>query len=44
MKVRVRKSNRKRIKLTGFRTRSKTPGGRNVIKRKIQRSGKFRVG
>lgn len=44
MKVRVRKSNSKRAKLVGFRTRSKTVGGRNIIKRKIQRSGKFRVG
>lgn len=44
MKVRIRKSNAKRARLVGFRTRSKTHGGRNVIKRKIQRSGKFRVG
>ena len=28
----------------GFRTRSKTVGGSKVIKRKIKRSGKFRVG
>ncbi|MCA8972318.1 MAG: 50S ribosomal protein L34 [Planctomycetes bacterium] len=44
MKLRIRKSNQKRAKLVGFRTRSKTHGGRNVIKRKIRRSGKFRVG
>ena len=34
----------KRLKKVGFRTRSKTAGGRKVIKRKIKRSGKFRVG
>ena len=44
MKVRPRKSNTKRMRMVGFRARKKTPGGRNVIKRKIRRSGSFRVG
>ncbi len=43
MKVKIRKSKTKRLKMTGFRTRSKTHGGRNVIKRRIQRCGKFRT-
>ena len=44
MKVKTRNSSRKRAKKVGFRTRSKTKGGRQVIKRKIRKSGKFRVG
>ena len=44
MKLRVRRSNLKRKKKVGFRTRSKTRGGRKIIKRKLKRSGKFRVG
>jgi ribosomal protein L34 len=44
MKIKVRRSNLKRAKKVGFRTRSKTTGGRKVIKRKRRRSGKFRVG
>jgi ribosomal protein L34 len=44
MKLKVRRSKMKRLKQVGFRTRSKTAGGRKVIKRKIRRSGKFRVG
>jgi ribosomal protein L34 len=44
MKLRIRRSNLKRAKKVGFRTRSKTPGGRRIIKRKRKRSGKFRVG
>lgn len=44
MKLKIRKSKTKRLKKVGFRTRSKTHGGRNVIKRKIARSGAFRVG
>ncbi|MBL8749267.1 MAG: 50S ribosomal protein L34 [Planctomycetes bacterium] len=44
MKLKVRRSKVKRLKKVGFRTRSKTAGGRKVIKRKIKRSGKFRVG
>jgi ribosomal protein L34 len=44
MKTNVRQSNRKRSKKVGFRTRSKTVGGRRIIRRKRQKSGKFRVG
>ena len=44
MKLRVRRSRLKRKKKVGFRTRSKTRGGRKVIKRKRHRAGKFRVG
>ena len=44
MKVRVRKSAQKRKKKVGYRTRSKTAGGKKVIRRKIRKSGKFRVG
>jgi ribosomal protein L34 len=44
MKLRIRRSNLKRAKKVGFRTRSKTVGGRKIIKRKRKRSGKFRVG
>jgi large subunit ribosomal protein L34 len=45
MKVNVRRSKLKRKKKVGFRTRSKTAGGRKVIKRKRRVSkGKFRVG
>ena len=44
MKLKVSNSKAKRAKKVGFRTRSKTVGGRKVIKRKLKRSGKFRVG
>ena len=44
MKLKVTNSKVKRLKKVGFRTRSKTVGGRKIIKRKIKRSGKFRVG
>ncbi|MBL8695119.1 MAG: 50S ribosomal protein L34 [Planctomycetes bacterium] len=44
MKTNTRRSNRKRARKVGFRTRSKTRGGRRIIKRKRQKSGKFRVG
>ena len=45
MKLRVRRSNLKRAKKVGFRTRSKTAGGRKIIKRKRRKSGgRFRVG
>jgi ribosomal protein L34 len=45
MKLHVRRSNLKRKKKVGFRTRSKTAGGRKVIKRKRKKSGGyFRVG
>ena len=43
-KKNIRRSKAKRQKLVGFRTRSKTPGGRAVIRRKRHKSGKFRVG
>jgi ribosomal protein L34 len=44
MKTNVRLSKKKRAKKVGFRTRSKTVGGRRIIRRKRQKSGKFRVG
>jgi ribosomal protein L34 len=44
MKINVRQSNRKRARKVGFRTRTKTVGGRRIIRRKRQKSGKFRVG
>ena len=45
MKINTRNSKGKRAKMVGFRTRSKTHGGRNVIKRKRAKSGGFfRVG
>lgn len=44
MKIKIRNSKKKRQKKVGFRTRSKTAGGRKVIRRKRQKSGKFRVG
>lgn len=44
MKLKVSNSKTKRLKKVGFLTRSKTAGGRKIIKRKIKRSGKFRVG
>ena len=39
-KVKIRKSNRKR-RLSGFRTRSKTVGGRRIIRRRRRKKGKF---
>jgi ribosomal protein L34 len=39
-----RRSKLKHKKRSGYRYRSKTAGGRKVIKRKLRRSGKFRVG
>lgn len=44
MKLKIRRSNAKRARKVGFRARSKTAAGRKIIKRKIKRSGKFRVG
>ena len=44
MKLKIRRSNQKRAKKVGFRTRSKTASGRKIIKRKRAKSGKFRVG
>ena len=43
MKLKIRRSNTKRAKKVGFRTRSKTVGGRKIIKRKRAKSGKFRI-
>ena len=43
MKLKIRNSNRKRARKVGFRSRSKTAGGRKIIKRKRAKSGKFRV-
>ncbi|MFK5955854.1 MAG: 50S ribosomal protein L34 [Planctomycetota bacterium] len=39
-KTNIRKSNNKRRKY-GFRSRSKTAGGRAIIRRKRRRHGKF---
>jgi ribosomal protein L34 len=45
MKIKIRRSNVKRSKKVGFRTRSKTAAGRKIIKRKRKKSGGyFRVG
>ena len=45
MKLKVRNSKAKRLKRVGFRTRSKTYGGRRVIKNKRkQKNGLFVVG
>ena len=45
MKLKIRRSNRKRARKVGFRSRSKTAGGRKIIKRKRKKSGGyFRVG
>jgi large subunit ribosomal protein L34 len=37
MKIKLRKSNTKRRRKTGFRTRMKTANGRNVIRRRRRR-------
>lgn len=42
-KIKIRKSNRKK-RLSGFRTRSKTAGGRKIIRNKRRKRGKFVVG
>lgn len=39
MKIRLRKSSAKHARLTGFRTRQKTKGGRKVNKRQRKRHG-----
>jgi len=39
-KTKIRNSNRK-LRLSGFRTRSKTRGGRKIIRRKRRRRGRF---
>jgi ribosomal protein L34 len=39
MKVKIRNSKAKKAKMTGFRTRQKTPGGRKINKRQRARHG-----
>ena len=41
MKVKIRNSNKKHAKKTGFRTRQKTAGGRKINKRQRARHGSF---
>jgi len=41
MKLRIRKSNSKKSKKTGYRTRQRTHGGRKVNKRQRARHGSF---
>ena len=41
MKIKLRNSSSKRNKMTGFRTRQKTAGGRKINKRKRARHGKI---
>ncbi|HIG85489.1 MAG TPA: 50S ribosomal protein L34 [Planctomycetes bacterium] len=41
MKVKIRNSNKKYAKKTGFRTRQKTAGGRKINKRQRARHGSF---
>lgn len=41
MKVKIRNSNKKHAKKTGFRSRQKTVGGRKVNKRQRARHGSF---
>ncbi len=41
MKLKVRNSKSKKAKMTGFRTRQKTAGGRKVNKRQRARHGKI---
>jgi len=41
MKIRTRNSRSKKRKMTGFRTRQKTTGGRKVNRRQRARHGSF---
>ena len=40
MKVRIRKSNIKRVRMCGFRARMRTRGGRAILKRRRQKGRK----
>ncbi len=42
MKVRIRRSNKKRVRKVGFLSRSKTKGGRKIISRQRKRYGAYR--
>jgi len=42
MKVKIRNSSRKRVKMCGFRKRMKTRGGRAILKRR-RRKGRHRL-
>ena len=42
MKVRIRRSNTKRRRKLGFLARSRTKGGRKIIKRQRKRYGAYR--
>jgi len=42
MKVKIRNSSRKRVKMCGFRRRMKTRGGRAILKRR-RRKGRHRL-
>ncbi|MBL6721369.1 MAG: 50S ribosomal protein L34 [Planctomycetes bacterium] len=41
MKIKIRSSNKKHAKKTGFRTRQKSAGGRKVNRRQRARHGAF---
>ncbi|HLG29669.1 MAG TPA: bL34 family ribosomal protein [Candidatus Brocadiales bacterium] len=43
MKINIRKSARKRIKMCGFRKRMRTKGGRAILKRRRQIGRKFEL-
>lgn len=43
MKLRIRRSNVKRARKVGFRSRSKTASGRKIIKRRRAKCGRFRL-
>jgi len=44
MKIRIRKSTRKRIKMVGFRARMRTRGGRAILSRRRRKGRKFNTG